>query len=91
MNIPNLTCIGEAFELAIYITYGSEWLSLEFGWIKQDQLEVAEAVQKDNNAKAAAEKPPRVPDRSIIIYICATEADTDLYPNKACESRRICH
>eukprot|EP00751_Fragilariopsis_kerguelensis_P046770 CAMPEP_0170989806 /NCGR_PEP_ID=MMETSP0736-20130129/8103_1 /TAXON_ID=186038 /ORGANISM="Fragilariopsis kerguelensis, Strain L26-C5" /LENGTH=89 /DNA_ID=CAMNT_0011414615 /DNA_START=258 /DNA_END=527 /DNA_ORIENTATION=+ len=40
-NIPNPTCIGGQFELAICITNGSEWLSSKFGRINQERLEAA--------------------------------------------------
>ena len=66
-NIPNPTCIGGKFELAICITTGPEWLSVEMGQINQKRLEIAEAARANNNAKLAAEMPPKAPDTSIII------------------------
>ena len=62
-NSPNSTCIGGAIELTICITNRLKWLSSELGCIIQDQLEVAEAAQEANNAKAVAETLPRVPHK----------------------------
>ena len=53
-NIPNPTCIGGKFELAICITNGSEWLSTEMGRISQERLEDAKEARANDNAKAAA-------------------------------------
>mmetsp|Transcript_29761 Transcript_29761/g.30270 ORF Transcript_29761/g.30270 Transcript_29761/m.30270 type:complete len:135 (+) Transcript_29761:216-620(+) len=85
-NIPNPTCIGGYFKLAICTTNGSEWLSAELGRINQPRLEVAEGTRISDNAKAAAASPVQPPDTSIINYTVATEADIDPL-SKAYKSR----
>ena len=48
------------------------------GRLNQERLEDAEAVRATNNAKLAAETPSKAPDKSIIIYTCATKTDCEL-------------
>ena len=79
-NIPNPTCIGGHFELAICITNGSEWMSAEHGRINQQRLEAAEETRVIENAKRAAANPVEPADTSIVIYTVATDADIEPYP-----------
>ena len=79
-NIPNPTCIGGKFELAICITNGYEWLSTEMGRLNQERLEDAKEVRANSNAKAAAAVPPTAPDTSIINNTCATKTNCKPYP-----------
>ena len=60
-NIPNPTCIGGNFELAICITNRSEWISAEMGRLNQERLEDTKEVRATNNAKVAAAVPPTAP------------------------------
>ena len=79
-NIPNPTCIGGQFELAICITNGSEWFCAELRRVNQERLVVAEATRATDNAARAAANPAQAPDTSIINYTLATEADIEPYP-----------
>ena len=80
VNIPNPTCIGGKFELSISITNESEWLFAEMGRLNQERLEAAKAVRATDNAKLAAETPPKASDTLIIIYTYATKNECDPYP-----------
>ena len=82
-NIPNPTCIGGHFKLAICITNGSEWMSAEHGGINHQKLEAAEAARVIENARRAAANPVEPADTSIVIYTIATEADIEPYPKLA--------
>ena len=61
-NIPNPTCIGGKFELAISITNRTEWLSAEMGQVNQERLEDAKVVRATDNVKLAAEMPQKSTD-----------------------------
>ena len=79
-NIPNPTCIGGHFELAICITKGLDWMSAKHGRVNQERLEAAEATRASGNAKRAAATPVQAPDTSIVNYIVATDNDIESYP-----------
>ena len=49
------------------------------GRINQEILEDVKAMRATDNAKLAAETPPKAPDTSISVYSCATETDCESY------------